>query len=120
MPNEKVIVLVVEDEILLREMIADELRDAGFEVLEAADGDSAARLLAADGRIDVLFTDIRLPGALDGWGIAQLARERRAALPVIYASGYAVDRSGAVPHSVFVDKPYRPSQVVATIRRIVG
>jgi len=120
MSNENIIVLVVEDEILLREMIVEELRDAGFDVLEAADGDSASKFLLADGRIDVLFTDIRLPGRLDGWAVAQLARERRATLPVIYASGYAVERAAKVPDSIFLDKPYQPSQIVATIRKLVG
>jgi DNA-binding response OmpR family regulator len=120
MPKKNAIVLVVEDEILLREMIAEELRDAGFDVLEAADGDVASRFLLADGRIDVLFTDIRLPGRLDGWAVAQLAREHRTALPVIYASGYTVDRSAVVPDAIFLDKPYQPSLIVATIRKLVG
>ena len=114
------IVLVVEDELLVREMIAEELRDAGFGVLEAGDGESAAGILNGKDRIDLLFTDIRLPGALDGWEIARLGRRARAALPVIYATGYTVDRAAEVEGSIFLNKPYLPSQIVATIRRLLG
>jgi CheY-like chemotaxis protein len=120
MPSESAIVLVVEDESLVREMIAEELRDAGFDVLEAADGVAASEILTTDRRIDVLFTDIRLPGELDGWDIAQLARRQRSTLPVIYATGYTVDRTAEVPGSIFLNKPYQPSQIVATIRKLLS
>jgi CheY-like chemotaxis protein len=113
-------VLVVEDEILVRDMIAEELRDAGFSVLEAADGEVASGLLTASESVDVLFTDIRLPGQLDGWAIARRARQVRAALPVIYATGYTVDRSAEVPGAIFLNKPYQPSQVVEIIDRLLA
>jgi CheY-like chemotaxis protein len=113
-------VLVVEDEILVRDMIAEELRDAGFSVLEAADGEVASRFLTASESVDVLFTDIRLPGQLDGWAIARRARQVRAALPVIYATGYTVDRSAEVPGAIFLNKPYQPSQVVEIIDRLLA
>src|SRR5262245_11069928 len=113
------IVLLVEHELLVREMIAEELRDAGFGVLEAGDGEAAASLLNGSDRIDLLFTDIRLPGALDGWEIARLGRRARAALPVIYATGYTVDRTAEAEGSIFLDKPYQPSQIVDTIRRLL-
>jgi DNA-binding response OmpR family regulator len=109
-------VLVVEDESLVRDMIADELRDAGFAVLEAGDGEAAARILNSPDRIDILFTDIRLPGSLDGWEVARVARRARTALPVIYATGYTVDRVAEVPGAIFLNKPYQPSTIVATIR----
>ena len=112
-------VLVVEDEILVRDMIAEELRDAGFEVLEAEDGEVASSLLTTSETVDVLFTDIRLPGPLDGWAIARLARQLRSNLPVIYATGYTVDRSAEVPGAIFLSKPYQPSQIVETIHRLL-
>ena len=117
--NGSAIVLVVEDESLLREMIAEDLRDAGFTVLEAADGESATRILLGSERVDLLFTDIRLPGPLDGWEVAKLGRRARAALPVIYASGYTVDRTGEVEGAVFLHKPYQPSQIIETIRKLL-
>jgi len=113
-------ILVVEDELLVREMIAEELRDAGFAVLEAGDGEVAAGLLGSAQRIDLLFTDIRLPGALDGWEIARLGRRARSTLPVIYATGYTVDRTAEVEGAIFLHKPYQPSQIIETIRKLLG
>ena len=120
MPHHNATVLVVEDEVLVRDMIAEELRDAGFAVLEAGDGETASSLLSARDSVDVLFTDIRLPGRLDGWAIARLARQLRSALPVIYATGYTVDRAAEVPGAIFLNKPYQPSQVIETIAKLLG
>jgi len=113
-------ILVVEDEFLVREMIAEELREAGFSVLEAGDGEAAAGILNSAARIDLLFTDIRLPGALDGWEIARLGRRARSRLPVIYATGYTVDRTAEVDGAIFLHKPYQPSQIIETIRKLLG
>ena len=112
-------VLIVEDELLVRDMIAEELRDAGFAVLEAGDGEAAARILNSPDHIDILFTDIRLPGSLDGWEVARVARRARTALPVIYATGYTVDRMAEVPGAIFLHKPYEPSTIFETIRRLL-
>jgi CheY-like chemotaxis protein len=119
MPHRNATVLVVEDEVLVRDMIAEELRDAGFDVLEAGDGEVASGFLTTSEAVDVLFTDIRLPGQLDGWAIARLARRLRSNLPVIYATGYTVDRSAEVPGAIFLNKPYQPSQIVETIERLL-
>jgi len=67
-------VLLAEDEVLIRLVAAEHLRDEGFEVVEAWDGDEAARLLDGPGRFDVLFTDVRMPGLLDGIDVAMHAR----------------------------------------------
>ena len=67
-------ILVVEDEPLVREIIVSELEDAGYEVLEAADG-AAALALLREARVDLLFTDIRLPGEVDGWMFSREARQ---------------------------------------------
>jgi CheY-like chemotaxis protein len=103
-------ILVVEDEYMVRDMIVHELTLAGFEVLEAASAEAALALLPKLGRIDLLFTDIRLPG-MNGWQLAEDIRARYADMPVIYASGYA-DRARPLPHSKFLQKPYLPSQVL--------
>lgn len=103
-------VLVVEDEELVREMMVYELQIAGFEVLEAASAEDGLALLDKAGSIDLLFTDIRLPG-MNGWQLAETVRGRFPNVPVIYASGYA-DRVEPLPHSHFLQKPYRPSQVL--------
>ncbi|MGZ5904834.1 MAG: response regulator, partial [Reyranella sp.] len=67
-------VLVVEDEILVRTVIAAYLRDCGFDVVEAGSADEAVRVLEAGVRIDIVFSDINMPGSLDGFGLAQWLR----------------------------------------------
>jgi CheY-like chemotaxis protein len=109
-------VLVVEDEDLLREMIAYELTLAGFEVLEAASAEDGLALVTPGGRLDLLFTDIRLPG-MDGWQLAVEIRARHADVPVIYASGYA-ERLTPLPRSKFLQKPYLPSQVLRSVAEL--
>jgi len=103
-------VLIVEDEFLVRDMIVREFTLAGFEVLQAASAEEALALLAQCRRLDLLFTDIRLPG-MNGWRLAEQIRARRVDVPVIYVSGYA-DRVEPLPLSRFLQKPYRPSQVL--------
>src|SRR5262245_21192751 len=83
-------VLLVEDEPLIRLAVADYLRECGFKVLEAGSADDALAILTAtkpEFRIDVLFSDVRMPGKLDGFGLARWVREHRPALPVLLGSG---------------------------------
>jgi CheY-like chemotaxis protein len=86
------------------------LEDAGFEVTEAASGGDALRLLQAKIALDVLLTDIRLPGA-NGWEVARAYRERFPDLPVLYVSGYA-EQMQPVPGGIILSKPYRLAQVI--------
>ena len=114
-------VLLVEDEPDLRELMAEDLTDAGFDVVGADIGEAAIAIIDSGRPIDVLFTDIRLPGALDGWQIAQHARKVHPDIHVIYASGYSGELSPQVPNSVYIRKPYLPSAIIAEIRRrLVG
>lgn len=114
-------VLVVEDEAGLRAMVVEELTEAGFDILEAEIGEEAMAIIDSGRAIDVLFTDIRLPGGFDGWEIAQYARNSIPNIHVIYASGYGGDRTAQVPDSVYVKKPYLPRAVVGAIReRLFG
>jgi CheY-like chemotaxis protein len=105
-------VLFVEDEALLRLVIAEELRDAGFEVIEAGDGGSALDELQKGSRIDLLFTDIRMPGRLNGWDLAEQARKLLPHLPVVYATGFSDDAVRTVPDGVLFKKPYRASAII--------
>ena len=117
-------VLLVEDEGLIRMVTADYLRDEGFEVVEARDGDEAARLLDAPGGFDVLFTDVRMPGTLDGVDVAVRARRRHPELPVLVVSGYAARlaiRLGALqPPAAFMDKPYALREVADALDRLTA
>jgi DNA-binding response OmpR family regulator len=106
-------VLLVENNEPLREPIAEGLRQAGFEVVEAADGQEAMSHLSE--RFDVLFTDIDLPGGMDGWTIAERWREADAAVGVIYTSGFCMEHGRQVRGSRCVPKPHRPGQIVAAV-----
>ncbi len=111
-------ILVVEDEGLVRETIVAELQDAGFLVFEAETAEQGLEILE-DRAVHVLFTDIRLPGAMDGWGLAERARSLNPDLPVIYATGFSAEDPRFVPKSVFLRKPYLPSAVLAAIQKLV-
>lgn len=103
------VVLVVEDEPLLREMIAFEFETSGFEVIDAGSAEEALQRLSDMQVLDLLFTDIRLPG-MDGWSLAHEVRALYADAPVIYASGNA-ERQPLLPRSEFIQKPYRPEEI---------
>ena len=110
-------ILVVEDDPLVRNMIVWELQDAGYVVIEATTGEAALALLR-EGRVDLLFTDIRLSEGLDGWSVAEAARSLYPGLPVIYATGYTVEQPRVVPDGVFLHKPYRPSAVIRAAKSL--
>jgi PAS domain S-box-containing protein len=89
-PTTSARVLVVDDEDLVREMLAEALQDLGFTVLAAADGTEALGLLAAGEAVDILLTDLSMPG-MDGLALIRAAQERRAGLPALLLTGYADD-----------------------------
>jgi CheY-like chemotaxis protein len=84
-------ILLVEDDPLIREFVVEALREEGYHVIHAANGEEA---LAWCGRriVDVLITDVKLPGSVDGWQIAERCREHDPELPVIYATGFSPSR----------------------------
>ncbi len=105
-------VLLVEDELLIGEWIAEALEEQGFRVRSVTNATEALRHLTAES-VDVLFTDINLPGGMDGTVLARRAREVQPNLPVVYASGrsYELDPQMRVPCSTFVPKPYAPALI---------
>ena len=109
-------VLVVEDDRDVREVALAVLEAAGYRVLEAASGDEAHRLLLAhpDLPIDVLFTDVVMPGRLDGIDLADAARSLRRGLRVLYATGFAnlarPERDRDL-HGLVLRKTYRPGEL---------
>ena len=111
-------VLVVEDSFMLLEIIAQLCASQGTRVIEASSGEAALTILRERGpTIDWLFTDINLPGGVDGTHLAQLARKLRPELPVVFASGRygTIQELDAVPGAAFVAKPYNPFKVCSLL-----
>ena len=106
-------VLLVEDEFLLADMIAEVLGEHGFEVFAVANAQDALRHLTCGSPCDILLTDIKLAGSVDGTVLARLARELRPNLPVVYASGSykRLEELNAVAGALFVAKPYNPDKL---------
>ena len=105
------IALVVEDNPLVMDLIVTLLEEAGFAVTMAYDGDAAVKLLAAGLLPKLLWTDIIMPGVMDGWDVAEFARARDPSVPVVYASGYSTVPSRQVAGGILIRKPFTPPEV---------
>jgi CheY-like chemotaxis protein len=117
-------ILVVEDDRDVREIALTVLEEAGYRLLEAASGDEAYRLLLAhpDLRIDALFTDVVMPGRLDGIDLANAARELRPGLRVLYTTGFASlvrDNREEDMQGPVLRKPYRPGELRAAMHAVL-
>jgi CheY-like chemotaxis protein len=109
-------ILVVEDELLIRLCVADSLRDAGYDVVEAASGNEAAVLLEAGAHVDLVFSDVRMPGSIDGLALLKIVRQRSPGLPVVICSGHLEPGIAlACGATGFIPKPYEFSEVVSLI-----
>jgi len=114
------VLLIAEDEPLVRMAAADALGDAGCEVIEAADADEAIAVLDADPRVRVLVTDVRMPGPIDGLALARMAAARWPWVAVVVASGHALPGDGKVPEgTLFLAKPYTAEALLDCVRRAV-
>ena len=119
-PDRAATILIVEDEPTVCELAAEALLEDGYRVLTAADAWEAEAILARES-VDLLFTDIDLARNTNGLSLARCARELSPDLPVVYTSGgrACLPPCEAVPGSVFVPKPYRPSQLVALTQDVL-
>ena len=117
------VVLVVEDETVVRNLVVDVLQELGYRAVEAADGPAGLKLLQSDMRIDLLVTDIGLPG-LNGRQVADAARASRPDLPVLFMTGYAENATVANgfldPGMQMITKPFAVEALAARIRDIIA
>jgi CheY-like chemotaxis protein len=108
---------------MVRMPIAEYLRDCGYNVVEAADASEAIAAMDAEGPISVVFSDIRMPGNMDGFGLAQWFRSHYPSVPVLLTSGYNGGRSlsaAEIPGVRFIEKPYSQIQVERRIASLLG
>jgi two-component system, response regulator PdtaR len=115
------IMLIVEDELMLRMNAAAMMEDAGFDVLEACDADEAIRLLESNPDISIVFTDIEMPGSMNGLKLAHAVTGRWPPIRIIATSGRFRVRDGDLPTGGrFLPKPYSAGQILGALREMGG
>jgi two-component system, response regulator PdtaR len=115
------VVLVVEDEPLLRLLAVEVVEEAGFIAIEARDADEAVVLLESRRDITLLFTDINMPGSMDGLKLAHAVRDRWPPIKILVVSGkHRLQPSDLPSNSWFVGKPYQAAALVEELRSLVG
>ena len=116
-PRPKITVLLVEDDTLVRMLGTDILEDEGFVVIEAVSADDAMAVLIADRHIDLLFSDIDMPGTMDGVELACLVHQRWPAIKILLTSGHHRLQKADMPdHGAFVSKPWSQGMLVDKVR----
>src|ERR1700719_4394816 len=115
------VILVVEDEFLLRMDAAVMIAAAGFAVVEAANADEAIDILETRSDIAVVFTDIQMPGAMDGLRLARAVRGRWPPIKIVATSGHVhVSETDLPEGGRFLPKPYNPMQVTGVLRELIS
>ena len=116
----RAVVLIVEDEPLVRMMVSDLFQDEGFDVLEAANADQALAIFDQRSDVSLLFTDVEMPGSLDGYALARWAQVHRPTVKTMIVSGRALPREGDVPDgAAFMGKPYDHADVMRRIQSMM-
>jgi len=116
-------VLVIDDEPIVRMLIIETVEEAGFTALEAQDGPSGLKILQSDARIDLLVTDVGLPGGMNGRQVADAARVTRPELKVLFVTGYAENAAVANgylgPNMAVVTKPFVMADLAKKITEMI-
>lgn len=121
MQHASIAVLVVEDEAFIRMSIVDELEDAGFTVFEAANAADAIEVLIANSAIELMFTDVDMPGGIDGLKLAASVRDRWPPIKIIVTSGHRNVNVDALPvEARFMPKPYDITEIIRSIREMTS
>jgi CheY-like chemotaxis protein len=121
MNNGKAVVLVVEDDPIIRMGAIDLVLSAGYEALEARDADEAIRILEQRSDVDLVFTDVQMPGTMDGIKLSHYIRDRWPPVKLIVASGNAILEESSLPaDSRFFSKPYDDHSIADAIARLLA
>jgi CheY-like chemotaxis protein len=119
--SKRPVVLIVEDELLLRMNAVDMIETAGFDVVEAANADEAIAILERRFDITVVFTDIQMPGSMDGLKLARAVRGRWPPIKIVATSGLVDVGEKDLPEGGrFLAKPYRSEQLADMVRELIG
>src|SRR5579872_6411210 len=117
--NRRRVILVVEDEPFIQMLIADFLEELGYATLVASDAKSALISLEADGELDLLLTDIGLPD-MNGWALAEIARNLRPSLPILFATGYGEQNAKTLaPGTAMIAKPFDVERLAENLRTLL-
>jgi CheY-like chemotaxis protein len=111
-------IMIVEDELLLRLDLANQLHSAGFEIIEAQSGDEAVKILATNIDVDLILTDIRMPGQVDGLGLVSFVKRQERRIKVILLSAY-VEADSDSPADTSFAKPVRIEALLAKVRQLL-
>jgi CheY-like chemotaxis protein len=115
------VILIVDDDPFLRMLTAEFVNEAGFETLEARDADQAIAILESCSEIAVLFTDINMPGSMDGLQLAHVVSNRWPAIEILIASGHVRLRQADLPpNGRFLGKPYPAAAMIAELHSLVS
>lgn len=115
------VVLIVEDELLIRMNAVEMIEDAGYEVVEADNADDAIAILESRSDIRVIFTDVQMPGSMDGLKLVHAVRNRWPPVKIIATSGHFAPRDGELPEGgFFLPKPYTLAKITAALRELTG
>jgi CheY-like chemotaxis protein len=115
------VVLIVEDEFLIRMNAVEMIEQAGFEVVESANADEAIAILESRLDITVVFTDIQMPGSMDGLKLAAAVRDRWPPVRIVATSGRVQLGPGDLPEGGrFVRKPYSPAEITQLLRELMA
>jgi CheY-like chemotaxis protein len=121
MNTQRPTVLIVEDEFLIALGASELLKEAGYDTVETSNADEAVAVLERRPDIKVVFTDIRMPGTMDGLALAWCVRDRWPPVKIIVTSGHHTIRAGDLPEGgVFIPKPYCDREVASALSALVG
>jgi CheY-like chemotaxis protein len=113
-------ILVVEDDPMVRRVIVDDLIEAGYSVTEAKDADDAMASLATGWTVELVVTDVRMPGSIDGFGLARWLRGKWPTTKILVVSGFAHEEPGQVrSYDAFLGKPFTGNMLRKAIDRVM-
>src|SRR5271154_2888067 len=119
--DNRMVILVIEDEPLIRTLVSEYIAEAGFETLQAANADVAIEILESRDDIRAIFTDINMPGSMDGLKLARAVRDRWPPIKIVVVSGQVKFTQNDLPEgSRFFGKPFETDKMISELRSMIA